>query len=369
MTITPAPMQLSHAAALDIAGGAPAFRPSPDEDRALRDHLSGCPACARRVARMRTDLVAIGRVDPPVSPRLHDRIREAAVTAPRTGPSPLGVALVLGLLVLGVLGAAAGVGAWQSAQRDQPSSLGFNADDVVTWQTDVVTLAAREFWIDANGMRFTGVAPMGVHSDPGDEARWTLEVNWQEHDRLQRFYLYFKSDGSTWWVNGIRAYDGSNGVNAKDAEFGSGPWLKTPLGQAFSGTLDVTGTSDTGPVTIHLGGLRVAVTPHTSVRDPLPGASAGTVTLSEIACSGILGQAPAVVDGKLRALGWAVDWRWQYSTGTNTGQSDVLDTPPTEGYISGIAPGPPGVVVVFVEDPARPMMSPFAQSSRCPAAP
>ena len=266
---------IDHDRALDLAAAAPAFALSGTEARELRDHLRACPDCARRAARMRADLAAIGRLDPAVSPRLHDRIREIAVTQPRSGPSAIGIVLVLALLAVGVVGASIGVGAmWgtrPTAVAPTPA-LPVLAADAVDWRTPVVELAARQLAIDADGRRFLGVARPDLVSDPGDPNRWTLEATWREGGIEQRLFLYFAADDASWWVDQIGVYDGSD--SPKWATFtppADGVWLRTPIGEAFSGDLNVEGTSATGPVRLHLGGLRVAVHPQDNVAEPLGG--------------------------------------------------------------------------------------------------
>lgn len=365
---------MTHERALDIATAAPAFRPTDDEGTELTAHLAVCPDCARRVARLRTDLAAIGRVDPPVSPRLHDRIREVAATAPRTGPSPspIGLALVLGLLVLGVVGAAAGVGAFQAARIGRPAPNDVAANDRLHWVTDAVTMAARDFWIEANGQRFTGVAKPELSSSPGTD-NWTLEAIWQEHGGEQRLFLYFDGDASSWWINQIGVYDG--GVPRPEwATFAGGPWVKTPRGQAFAGALDVTGTSATGPVTLHLDGLRIAVHPVDIVNEPL----GGGITLrgdaddpfrpgGELACSGILQLPPQAAEAQLVALGYKLSWRFEHSTGPNTADGTSSARAPVAGFISLTAVGTSGELIVFVQDPSAPAMQAATLPPDCAA--
>jgi hypothetical protein len=224
----------SHEEALAIAAATPPFRADPAEERELRDHLRACPDCAQRVARMRADLDAIGRVDPAVSARLHDRITEVAVTPRRSGTGIAGLLLVFLLLSVGTIGAALGVGALQSRPATPP-------------------------------------APAPVQPGPPDVVA-----------------------------------PANGGIGTKPAQFGD-----------------------------------------------------------ELACTGILQQPPAIADVRLKSLGYKVDWRWQFATGPNTGQSQVVGGPPEEGYISGTAPGPVGTIVVFVEDPSNPSMPKLERPATC----
>jgi hypothetical protein len=224
----------THEQALAIAGAAPAFRMTQGEERELRDHLRTCADCTRRVARMRADLDAIGRVDPAVSARLHDRIREVAVTPRRSGTGIAGLLIVFLLLSLGTIGAAMGVGALEARPAAPPAD-------------------ARLDVLPAN---------------PANPA--------------------------------------NAGNGRKPAQFGD-----------------------------------------------------------ELACTGILQQPPAIADVRLQSLGYKVDWRWQFATGPNTGQSQVVEGPPQDGYISGTAPGPSGTIVVFVEDPTNPSMPRLERPATC----
>jgi hypothetical protein len=207
---------------------------------------------------------------------------------------------------------------------------------------------------------------VAVTSDPGDLQSWTLEAQWVEHERERRLFLYFAADETNWWIDRIQTYDGDVVAPGREkwVDFPDGPWARSPLGVAYTGDLDMTGESSTGAVRVHLGGMRLAVNPSDHVNDPLPGAPAPNI--GDLACSGALQLPPLAADARLRAMGWAVDWRWQYSTGPNTGTSEVRDGPPAGGFISGTAPGPDGVLVVFVEDPNRPMMPAVTPPPSCP---
>jgi len=64
-------------------------------------------------------------------------------------------------------------------------------------------------------------------------------------------------------------------------------------------------------------------------------------------------------------MGFAVSWRWQYSTGGNTGYAEVRREAPDRGLISGTAVGTSGELILFVEDPERPMGQPVALPAHC----
>ena len=361
-------MTAAHARFLDLAAGAPAFPLEPAEARELQAHLRACPECAGRVARLRADSAAIGRADPAVSPRLHDRIREVAVTPPRSGPSALGLVVILVLLAVATVGASIGVGAFLAA-RPGPTAPALldRAGDTVRWHTDVVDLAAAEFWIDANDLRFTGVASPNLHSDAVSLTDWTLEVSWTEQGVDQRLFLYFEADQAAWWIREVRVRDGRSFRDADWATFPAGPYAKTPLGAVFDGDLDLAGASAPGPVRLRLDGLRIAVRPDDKVTEPIIG---GGIVLRENAdpavdgnpfeargplyCSGILQLAPQAAEVRLLTLGYRLSWRWEYSTGYNTGYAEAHERAPATGWISHTAVGSSGELIVFVEDPANP---------------
>lgn len=361
---------IPHERALEIVAAAPAFRPIGAEAEALRRHLGACPACASSAARMRAELAAIGRADPAVSPRLHDLIREAAVTKPRTGPSLAGIVVVLALIAVGVVGASIGVGALTRpdppVEQPRAAVVAPEPGDALFWSTDTVDMAARTFWIDANGERFTGVATPRLTSDPGDAARFTLEASWTEHDREQRLFLYFGRDEQAWWIDRVAVYDGAvANPDWASFDFGglAGRPATTPLGAAFTGDLVVNDIpSATGPVDLHLGGVRIAVHQPDLVMDH-PGshvlAGDGENPFrpgGSLRCSGILQLPPQAAEARLLVLNYALSWRLERSTGPNTGFSQAMARAPDRGYISDTAVGSSGELIVFVQDPTAPLM-------------
>ncbi len=381
MTVFATAAPLTHDQALDLAAAAPVFRPTEREAADLRGHLDGCADCNRSVARMRTDLAAIGRVDPPVSPRLHDRIREAAVTAPRTGPGLAGIVIAFVLVAVALIGASIGVGALLGTRvpvAPEPGlTLPVDPNDTVRWHTDTVDLTAHTFWIDANGLRFSGVAKPTLNSDPGDATRWTLEASWMEQGHEQRLNLYFGGDATAWWLAEIRAYDGSDTQPDWAIEEFRTQQIKPAiahLGAVFSGDLDFSGIpSATGPVDIHLSGVRIASHRPDLVND-LPGSRklAGDAQNpfnpgGPLHCSGILQLPPQAAEARLLALGYALSWRLERKTGSNTGFSEAAPRAPTTGFISDTAVGSSGELIVFVQDPAAPSGDPATLPPDCAA--
>ena len=361
----------THDRALAIAGATPAFRPDPVDERGLREHLRSCPECARRVARMRADLDAIGRVDPAVSPRLHDRIREVAVTPTRTGPGLTGLLLVFLLLSVGTMGAALGVGALQSRPATAPPEDA--RPDVVAWETTLAAVSAKGFALQANGRTFTGTtARVTSGVDVNDPTLPTLEVTLAEQGIEQRLIFAFSADGDLWSIRRVTLHDQTaQGRDDRERELlaagvllAGEPLASTPLGQAFEGDVELSGAGIGGPVRLRLDDARIELN-GVQARDDI-GLAKPAQPGDELACTGILQLPPHAADLRLRDLGYRVDWRWQFATSPTTGQSEVRDGPPLEGFISGTAPGSDGAIVVFVEDPARPLMPPAPRPAACP---
>jgi hypothetical protein len=62
----------------------------------------------------------------------------------------------------------------------------------------------------------------------------------------------------------------------------------------------------------------------------------------------------------------AVRGRVRGGTGPNTGYADLRLRAPATGWISSTALGSAGELIIFVEDPARPMSDPIAFPADCP---
>jgi hypothetical protein len=132
-----------------------------------------------------------------------------------------------------------------------------------------VALTADDFRLGVNDLEFgVDVQPTRLTSDPGDRNYWTLEVEWTEHEVEQRLNMYFGSDGTDWWVDEIRTYDG---YDPGEWVYAYGPFFKSPLGEAFEGDVQVdllgTGRPDDRenlvPAVLSFTGLRLAVSPGT----------------------------------------------------------------------------------------------------------
>lgn len=365
---------LSHDRAIDLAAAAPAFALSSAESRDLATHLRACADCRRRAARLRSDLAAIGAVDPALSPRLHDRLREVAVTTPRSGPGALGIVLVFVLLAVGVVGVSLGVGALggDRAAVAPMAVLPPQPDDVLAWSTEVVELRATSFGIDAGGHHFDVPAGAAVSSDPGNLTSWTLEARWQDGGARQRLNLYFSADATSWWIRQVQVDDGATGDKAEWATWRTPQLPHVPLGEAFAGDIDLSTVAATGPVRLQIGGLRIAVRPQDPVTEPIGGQRVRVPENADVRgigsplrCSGILQLPPQAAELRLQSMGYALSWRLETRTSGNTGYSAVMATAPTAGWITDVVGGSQGELIVFVSDPGRPFGDPIPLPADC----
>jgi hypothetical protein len=126
------------------------------------------------------------------------------------------------------------------------------------WNIRTLELRAQELRIEVGGKVFVADASnFELTSEVGDTNRdQTFEVKWQEHGVEMRMSIAFTSDGTDWWADEIRTYDG----NAPGAWVTyRGEFFRSPLGQPFVGDLhlpaDATSHDGTGSLT--LTGLRV----------------------------------------------------------------------------------------------------------------
>jgi hypothetical protein len=361
---------------LELAALRPTFSPSPAEATDLDAHLAICEACSREAAALRADLALVARLEVPASPgALRARVRAAAVAGDvGRGAWNLATIAAVGLLAAALIGATLGVGAVLTQHDDPLSQLDAN-DPLkakrILWTTEVVRLAADSVTIDANGKSLHAETPnMKVHSDPGSLTSWTLEVTWFEATLEQRLNMYFNADRTSWWIEGIQVYD-NVGPNPDWASFARGPHFRTLLGQSFSGDIDLLGRGRAGPVRLRIDGAVLAVAPQPSfVEPPGGGIVLGTDPFlpgGPLRCSGILQLSPREAEAALQTFGYRLSWRFVYSTGPNAGYSEkVLKAPPV-GFISETAIGSDGELVVFVQDPARPMGAAAPFPADCPS--
>ena len=364
---------------IELAAQRPAFTPSPGELAGLDTHLAGCEACSREAAALRADLALVARFDvPEASVRLRERVREAAAAGESRGSiRKLALVAAIGLLAAALVGASLGVGSFLAKHESPITQLDANdpalagvKDKRVQWRTNVVALAADSVTIDANGKELRAeTANMRVHSDPGSLTYWTLELTWLEAALEQRIDLYFKADAVSWWIDEIRVYD-NVGPNPEWASFARGPHLRTQLGAAFEGDIDLIGQGRAGPVRLRMDGVVLAVAPQPSFVEPPGGGVALRTDPFEsggpLHCSGILQLSPREAEVALQGFGYRLSWRFEYSTGPNTGYGEKALKAPLVGFISGTAIGSDGEMIVFVEDPARPSRQAAAFPADCP---
>jgi hypothetical protein len=255
---------------LELAAARPVFQPEPAEAAELDAHLASCEPCSHVVSGLRSDLATLARIEVPPSARLRVRIREAALVGDAGGEGwTLATIVIVGLLAAALLGATLGVGAFLNQSADPISELDANSKPI-SWTTEVVRLGADSVTIVANGTTFHAVSPdMKVHSDPrGDH--WTLEVAWLEAKLEQRLNMYFRTDGTSWWIDEIRVYDGV-APNPDWAKLPPGPYAQTPVGQMFRGDIDIGGIGQGGgPVRLTMRGIVLAVAPEPGLK-PMPG--------------------------------------------------------------------------------------------------
>jgi hypothetical protein len=119
----------------------------------------------------------------------------------------------------------------------------------VEFSTKQVNFAADALLIDADGQRFTsGGSTVDVHSDPGTPNEYTtLELTWTERGVEMRLFMYFKSDGRSWWSDEIRTY---NGHTPGDWIEYHGVYFRSPLGHAYAGNIDIAPTVGSGRLRI-----------------------------------------------------------------------------------------------------------------------
>jgi hypothetical protein len=130
----------------------------------------------------------------------------------------------------------------------------------VAWTTPTVSLTADDFWIVADGLRFTSkVAAVNVNGDPGVPFHTTLEITWTELGREIRFSIYLSSDSTSWWSDQMATYDAQTPYGSWLAY--DGHFFKSAIGQAYRGDIDLTNDASE-PIRgeLHLHGLVLSTT-------------------------------------------------------------------------------------------------------------
>ena len=359
----------------------PAFGPmvGHGDNATVDDHLAECAACRATLASVRADEAAIGAFaagDP--SAWVRNRVLDTA-TDRRSSWRGASRLLVVGLLaVAAIAGGVAGAGALMGLRTvaedplPPPTLADLVAGKPIIWKNDAVLLAADAIELSANGKALhPGAQPTKVGGDPGSRERATLEVNWVEGGLDQRIHLSFGADAASWWMSEARAYD-NVGPSPKDATLG--PLLtRQPVGQPFSGALDLGGVNGASVVRLRVTGAILVFAPQPSFVEPpgggMPLKSDPFAFGGPLHCSGILQMRPVDAERDLVSRGIRLSWRFVTKTGPNTGFSDLRLQAPAIGWISGTALGSDGELIIFVEDPAKPMADPIAAPLDCPAPP
>lgn len=129
----------------------------------------------------------------------------------------------------------------------------------VNWTTSDVSLVADDFYIIANGQKFSQpIQNFKIQSDPAEsdsETHTTLETTWQENGVEMRLFMYFKHDGTDWWSNELRIYNGTQaggwiyftqGNSGTVANQKANGYFTTKLGDRYNRSGVVTYTTSTG---------------------------------------------------------------------------------------------------------------------------
>lgn len=339
---------IDHLTARRTLAGSIDFSLDAGDAQALDAHLHRCIACRSFGASLRTDAAVLRDLDfGPVPVAVRASVAIAAERRGGRGVNRWFALVAVGAVLLVALGGGV-LGAGGSAT----TGLGSNGN-AVHWQTDVVDFQADDFWIQANGRRFTAAVPqVAVRSDPGNATYRTLEASWQEHGVEMRLNLYFDGDESSWWVSEIRIYDGKApgdwvGVG-RDPSGRTGTWFKAPLGAAWAGDLDLSVPGGA----LHIRGLVLRSIPFDGVNEPVGGGApvlAPRVDLFEpggsLHCSGILQMPPAKAEQVLLGLGYKLSWRYVIDNG---GYWEIRRNAPDGVMQAPIAVGPEGELIVPV---------------------
>lgn len=346
------------------------FPLEPDDREALDRHLDDCRVCRSFEAATRADAAALRELDfGPLPIAVRANVAIAAERRDRGGAIGrwVGLAAVGALLLVAIGGGALGVGGQRGGPGD-PGAIGDAANFQIAWKTEVVSLTAREFSIEAGGRTFRAAnVKVDLNSDPGDATYRTLEATWQEHGVEMRLNLYFGGDAIASWVDEIRIY---NGATRGEWLYARGTFFKTPLGAGWTGDQDITMTDDDGvggtPAQVHFAGLTLTTRRSDHVNAPVggvisvPGDSQPFGPGQPLHCSGILQMEPARAQDELLALGYRVTWRHIIKNGTYV---ELLKDPPPGTVIVDDMPsvGMDGQILIAIVDGRDPsaVLNPF----------
>lgn len=175
----------------------------------------------------------------------------------RSGRAAMGIALAI-VLAISSAGCSSQTSSSQTPGQNPGEMPG--ASNPVAWVTNNVSLTASDFWIVADGQIYlANPNQVDVHSDPGTPTYTTLELVWSERSREMRYFIYFQADGTKWWSDEMRTYDGQPSPNT-DWLFYYGRFFQSPYGSAFHGDIDVSNTaSDTIHGELHVHGIDLSI--------------------------------------------------------------------------------------------------------------
>lgn len=184
----------------------------------------------------------------------------------RNARRPLAIAAAVVLII-------AGLYVLTGRDTDSPTRPA-SAGTGISFVTNNVSFTADDLWIDVGGQRFTiAGAKVAVNTDPGTVLYTTLELTWTEHGVQMNVNIYFQSDGTQWWSDELRTY---NGKAEGDWVTFRGDFFRNALGTASTGTFDQTATENGVTSHFHIDGLKLIAFLHPGPADtpsnsaPLP---------------------------------------------------------------------------------------------------
>ena len=160
--------------------------------------------------------------------RSDDQVARIGAPPPRRR-ARLSIALVAAVVVV-VSGIAVAL------RRAEPPAAGTSS---FHFETPTVRLDASSVEVVIGDQTFVPTSDVRVEGDPGTPNEYTtLELSWHDRGIEQRINMYFTSDGTDWWANEIRTYNGQvNGDWIEPAA--QGEYFKRSLGVAYVGGLDL----------------------------------------------------------------------------------------------------------------------------------
>lgn len=298
---------------------------------------------------------------------LHETLAEVtrrATPRPTTGwrrPALRVVVAAAGVLLLamGVNPVSTWMQAFVPAAMPSPSTLPSprsSATPAIAWDNGTTRLTADSLRLTVGGQVYTaGVPGVKVGGDGASLSERTLEVEWREHDRPMRLYLYLASEHGKWWVSSVATYDGS--PNGDWIIYGSFSRL-LPQGATWSGDLQMVapgGMLEIEGMTLRAFGPESLPAELRFCRPAIdPGSDGDADPLGDgepLAGTGIETMTPVGADALLRTMGLCHTFRYgyPYSDDSGLGYSEVWCDPPP-GVITELSYGGDGEVIVFVSD-------------------